>query len=80
MPCPCPFQLPRRTKETAVLLAPGQPGASQWPTRPAWHFRWQRLPSVLLLWSAWTLWQRVLSHSSWAVLPRRALGVHLVQP
>lgn len=33
MPCPCPFQLPGRTKETAVLLAPGQPGASQWPTR-----------------------------------------------
>lgn len=33
LPCPYPFQLPCRTKETAVLLAPGQPGASQWPTR-----------------------------------------------
>lgn len=32
LPCPCPSQLPCRTKETAVLLAPGQPGASQWLT------------------------------------------------
>lgn len=35
---PCPFQLPCRRKGTTVLLAPGQPGASQWSGSPASRF------------------------------------------
>lgn len=45
---PCPFQVPRRRKGTSVLLAPGQPGASQWSGSPASQFWPQGFPTVTI--------------------------------